>query len=62
MQTSSILNQAIAIGLDISWLHHFKTHLPSPWPTYCNWLVFDMDKYNQLITGGQFLTWKYFNI
>jgi hypothetical protein len=32
------------------------THMPSPWPTYCKQLVFDMEKYNRPTTSGWFLT------
>jgi hypothetical protein len=62
MQPSSILSWEIVVGLAMSQLQRFKTHLPSPKPTYYKQSIFDIDKYNQLTTCGLFLTWRDFDI
>jgi hypothetical protein len=61
--TCEIYAWRLGIGWTTSITHcwHGKNHLPSPWSTYCNWSIFDMEKYGLLVRGDWILTWRDFD-
>ncbi len=54
LQASCILSWAVVMNLTISWLPPLQIDLPSPWPTYCKWWIFYMEKDNRPTTIGRF--------
>jgi hypothetical protein len=62
LQASSILGWAVAVGQLLLNFHPFKTHLPSPQPTYCKRLIFDMKKIGLTFYKQSILTWIGFDI